>query len=386
MSEEKKKSFGDFGFLPDIMESIDAMGFTEPTPIQEQSIPIILNGSDLIGCAQTGTGKTAAFLLPLIHKISKNKSRSGISALVIVPTRELAMQIDQQLQGLAYFSGVTSIAIYGGGDGASWDTQRGAIEKGTDVIIATPGRFIAHLQLGYLKLGGLDTLILDEADRMLDMGFYPDLMQIVGALPQKRQTLMFSATMPPQIRKMANEMLSKPEQVDLAVSKPAEGVLQAIYKVEDIYKLALLQELLEGKELNRILLFSGTKNEVKQLTRSLKEKGHNVAAIHSDLDQKEREQALLDFKTKSIKILVATDIVSRGIDIDNIDLVINYHVPQDAEDYVHRVGRTARAASTGVAITLVNRKDLRRLDKIEKLIEQKIFEIPVPGHITGKRK
>jgi len=382
MNTKDNPSFEDFKLDAPIMEGIDSMGFTNPTPIQELGIPIILRGDDLIGCAQTGTGKTAAFLLPILQKIIQiNEEHRGISAMIIVPTRELAIQIDQHLVGVSYFTNTSSIAVYGGGDGMSWDQQKTALEKGADVIIATPGRLIAHLQMGYLNFQSLKFLVLDEADRMLDMGFYTDIIQIVKSLPKKRQTLMFSATMPKEIRNLANELLTHPQQIDLAVSKPPQGVLQAIYKVEDSKKIELILELLVGKELSRVLLFSSTKSDVKSLARTLGNKKLSVTAIHSDLTQKEREKALLDFKSGKIHILVATDIVSRGIDIDNIDLVINYHVPQDAEDYVHRVGRTARAKATGVALTFVNKKESYRLKKIENLIEEKIFEIQVPKNI-----
>ncbi len=382
MESQKISNFNDFELDASIMEGIESMGFTTPTPIQELGIPIILRGDDLIGCAQTGTGKTAAFLLPMLQKIiSFEGQQKGVSAMIIVPTRELATQIDQQFLGLSYFTNISSIAVYGGGDGMSWDQQKNALEKGADIIIATPGRLIAHLQMGYLNFQNLKFLVLDEADRMLDMGFHADIIQIVKSLPEKRQTLMFSATMPRAIRNMAKELLNHPEQIDLAVSKPPQGVLQAVYKIEDSRKVDLILDLLVGKELNKVLLFSSTKSDVKKLARTLGNKKLSVSAIHSDLTQKEREQALLDFKNENINILVATDIVSRGIDIDNIDLVINYHVPQDAEDYVHRVGRTARAKATGVAITLVNKKEIYRLKKIENLIEQNIFEIQVPKHI-----
>lgn len=382
MNTKKNPSFEDFNLDAPIMEGIDSMGFTTPTPIQELGIPIILRGDDLIGCAQTGTGKTAAFLLPMLQKIIQIKEEQrGVSAMIIVPTRELAIQIDQQLVGVSYFANTSSIAVYGGGDGMSWDQQKNALEKGADIIIATPGRLIAHLQMGYLNFQSLKFLVLDEADRMLDMGFHADIIQIVKSLPSKRQTLMFSATMPREIRNLAKELLTNPQQIDLAVSKPPQGVLQAIYKVEDSKKVELILDLLVGKELNKVLLFSSTKSDVKRLARTLGNKKLSVAAIHSDLTQNEREKALLDFKSGKINILVATDIVSRGIDIDNIDLVINYHVPQDAEDYVHRVGRTARAKATGVALTFVNKKESYRLKKIENLIEEKIFEIQVPKHI-----
>ena len=384
MTEKENKnisSFRDFQLDESILESLDAMGFNEPTPIQEKGIPIILQEKDLIGCAQTGTGKTAAFLLPITQNIliDKDKGRDGkINTLIIVPTRELAVQIDQQLQGLSYFTGISSLAVYGGGDGMSWDQQRNALEQGADIIVATPGRLIAHLQMGYLDFSGLKHLVLDEADRMLDMGFYGDIIKVVNELPGERQTLLFSATMPREIRKLATKLLNHPEEINLAVAKPAEGILQAIYKVEDGLKTKLIKELLKEKDLQRVLIFASTKSAVKNLARELKNEGLSVAAIHSDLEQKEREQVLLNFKSAKTSILVATDIVSRGIDIDNIDLVINYHVPMDAEDYVHRVGRTARAKSTGVAITFVNRKDSRNLMKIERLIGNKIFEIKVP--------
>ena len=382
MNNNTPSSFEDFKLDAPIMDGIDSMGFTTPTPIQELGIPIILRGDDLIGCAQTGTGKTAAFLLPILQKIIRIKEEHrGVSAIIIVPTRELAIQIDQQLVGVSYFTNTSSIAVYGGGDGMSWDQQKNALENGADIIIATPGRLIAHLQMGYLNFQSLKFLVLDEADRMLDMGFHADIIQIVKSLPAKRQTLMFSATMPGEIRNLANELLTNPQQIDLAVSKPPQGVLQAIYKVEDSKKIELILDLLVGKELNKVLLFSSTKSDVKRLSRTLGNKKLSVTAIHSDLTQKEREKALLDFKSGKIHILVATDIVSRGIDIDNIDLVINYHVPQDAEDYVHRVGRTARAKATGVALTFVNKKESYRLKKIEKLIKEKIFEIQVPKHI-----
>jgi len=381
-TKQKEIRFSDFQLDESIMEGLDSMGYYEPTPIQEKGIPIILQKKDLIGCAQTGTGKTAAFLLPIIQNIINEKeSGKGINTLIIVPTRELAVQIDQHLQGLSYFTGTSSLAVYGGGDGMSWDQQRNAFEQGADIIVATPGRLIAHLQMGYLKFDKLKHLVLDEADRMLDMGFYDDIIKIVTELPKKRQTLLFSATMPTEIRKLANSLLQDPEEIKLAIAKPAEGILQAIYKVEDKFKTKLIKELLKEKNLSRVLIFASTKSSVKILARELKNEGMPVAAIHSDLIQSEREQVLLNFKSAHTNILVATDIVSRGIDIDNIDLVINYHVPMDAEDYVHRVGRTARAKSTGVALTFVNRKDNRNLMKIEKLIGNKIFEIKVPGTV-----
>lgn len=372
-------TFSDFGFDQSILEGISSMGYTTPTPIQEQGIPVILQNQDLIGCAQTGTGKTAAYLLPVMQHILHTPGREkGTSTLILVPTRELALQIDQQMQGMAYFTGVSSIPVYGGGDGSSWDQQKNAFSQGADTIIATPGRLIAHIQLGYVNLTNLKHLILDEADRMLDMGFHADIIHIVEQLNPNRQTLLFSATMPPGIRKLASELLKDPVQIDLAVSKPAEGVLQAVYHVEDPLKLPLLKSLLREKNLDRILIFASTKSQVKQLHKSLYHLVYKVEAIHSDLQQKEREQVLLNFKNAKTNILVATDIVSRGIDIENIDLVINYHVPQDAEDYVHRVGRTARAKASGVALTFVNHLEKGKLRRIEQLIESKIFVLPVP--------
>ncbi|MDX2442644.1 MAG: DEAD/DEAH box helicase [Bacteroidales bacterium] len=381
-NEQKNKEFTDFDLGEPIIEGLESMGFIEPTPIQILSIPIILENKDLIGCAQTGTGKTGAFLLPILQKILEEKNNNlEINTLILVPTRELAIQIDQQLQGFSYFSGVSSVAIYGGTDGVTWEQQKNALNSGTDIITATPGRLIAHLQMGYLNLSKLKHLVLDEADRMLDMGFHADIIQIVNELPKNRQTLLFSATMPPKIRKLANKLLKNPEEVNLAIAKPAEGVLQAIYKVEDNGKQDLLVDLIEGKDLTRVLIFSSTKSNVKQLAQKLRKLKLPVEAIHSDLEQKERVQVLLNFKSGKTGILVATDIVSRGIDIDNIDLIINYNVPRDPEDYVHRVGRTARAKSTGVAITFVNRKEMRSLKKIEELIEEKIFAIPLPQNL-----
>jgi superfamily II DNA/RNA helicase len=383
MSEDvstKPVTFQDFKLELSLYEGIETMGYSEPTPIQSMAIPVILENRDLIGCAQTGTGKTAAFVIPIIHRIIQAKeAKKGINTLVIVPTRELALQIDQQISGLGYFTNISSTAVYGGGDGLSWDQQKKALSSGADIIIATPGRLIAHLQMKYLNFQHIQHLVLDEADRMLDMGFYGDIIKIVSALPEKRQTMMFSATMPTEIRKLAGKLLHQPTEINLALAKPAEGILQAIYKVKDQQKLDLLLNLLKGKDLTRILLFSTTKKDVKSLHKSLVSASMVAEAIHSDLEQKEREAVLLRFKSGHTKILVATDIVSRGIDIDNIDLVINYNVPQDAEDYVHRVGRTARAKSTGVAITFVNPTERGRLERIEKLIGYRIYEIAKPN-------
>ena len=376
-------SFKDFEFVPELNEALDFMGFKEPTPIQVDAIPIIIDNKDLIACAQTGTGKTAAFLLPVLHKLASNPDRPHqINTLIIAPTRELALQIDQQIEAFAYFLGVSSLPVYGGGSGNTWDQQKKALTKGADIIVATPGRFIAHLNLGYVDLSHVQHFILDEADRMLDMGFFDDIMQVVRKLPQKRQNLLFSATMPSKIRQLSNKILVKPESINIALSKPAEGVLQAAYMVYDKQKIQLIKYLLSGKtNYPSVLIFTSTRRMVREITANLKSSGFNVGAISSDLEQKERELALKEFKSKQWQILVATDILARGIDIKEISLVINYDVPQDAEDYVHRIGRTARADSTGVAITFISDHDQRKFQNIERLIETEVSKINPPPEI-----
>lgn len=359
------------------------MGFEKPTPIQELAIPIILGNKDLIACAQTGTGKTAAFLIPIVNDILQHPD-GGTNALIIVPTRELTVQIDQQLQGLGYFASISSRAVYGGGDGAGWELEKAALTMGCDVIIATPGKLIQHLVMGYVKLDQLKHFILDEADRMLDMGFFEDIMRIIEYLPAKRQSLLFSATMPPKIRDMAKKILHKPAEINLALSKPAEGVIQAAYLVYDADKPALIRSLLIGKNLQSILIFASTKVSVKQLEKTLSGiPGFTVKAMHSDLDQQQREFTLNGFKNRQFEILVATDILSRGIDIDKIDLVVNYNVPMDAEDYVHRVGRTARADESGLAITLINHKEAEAFMRIEKLIGYDVYKLKLPAEIPS---
>jgi ATP-dependent RNA helicase RhlE len=374
--------FSDFNFEPSLQEGLDSMGFETPTPIQEQAIPIILSNKDLIACAQTGTGKTAAFVLPILNKLAK-KDTNSTNTLIIVPTRELALQIDQALQGFSYFTSVSSIAIYGGSDGSVFETERRALTQGANVIIATPGRLMAHLNMGYVKLDDLEHLILDEADRMLDMGFVDDIIKITTYLPKKRQTLMFSATMPPKIRTLATKLLHEPEQVSISISKPAAGVIQGAYLTYDAQKNNLIKSLLHGKEkeLSSVIIFLSTKQKVKELDRDLQKAGIKAKAIHSDLEQSEREQVLRDFRSKKTQILVATDILSRGIDIEDISLVINYDVPGDAEDYIHRIGRTARAASTGVALTFINEYDQQKFFQIETLIGAEVKKIPMPEHL-----
>ncbi|MEM9824178.1 MAG: DEAD/DEAH box helicase [Bacteroidota bacterium] len=376
-------SFTDFNFAPSIHEALEVMGFEEATPIQQQAIPKILEHKDLIACAQTGTGKTAAFLLPILNKLALKPDRPNrINTLVIAPTRELALQIDQQVEGFGYFVGVSSLPVYGGGNSNSWDQQKKALTKGADIIIATPGRFIAHLNMGYVNLDHIQHLVLDEADRMLDMGFYDDIMTIVNKLPRKRQTLLFSATMPPKIRTLSKTILHKPDQISLAISKPADGVLQAAYLTYDNQKIPLIKYLLNGKtNYPSIIIFSSTKKMVREITQALRRTKFTVESISSDLEQKERETALLKFKSKQTQIVVATDILARGIDIKDISLVINYDVPQDAEDYVHRIGRTARAATTGVALTFINPKDQNRFKGIEDLIEMEVQKVPLPPEL-----
>lgn len=359
------------------------MGFETPTPIQEQAIPIIMANHDIIACAQTGTGKTGAFLLPILDKLAANKTETNyINTLVIAPTRELAQQIDQQVEGFGYFLGVSSLPVYGGGDSSSWDQQKKALSDGADIIVATPGRLIAHMNLGYVDFSHLEHLILDEADRMLDMGFHDDIMKIVNQLPKKRQTLLFSATMPPKIRQLAKKLLHNPKQLNIAISKPAEGVLQGAYMVYEDQKIKLIEQLLSGKKnYPSILIFASTKKKVREINQSLRQKKFSSAEISSDLDQLERELALQKFKSRETQILVATDILARGIDIKEISLVINYEVPHDAEDYVHRIGRTARADATGVALTLISDKDQRRFQQIEELIGTSIMKIPNPPEV-----
>lgn len=370
--------FEDFNFTWSVLDGIEAIGFETATPIQEQAIPVIQEGKDLIGVAQTGTGKTAAFLLPIFDRIIKEDYRD-ISTLILAPTRELAMQIDRQIEGLAYFVDISSIAVYGGNDSKAWSAQKRAFEQGADIIVATPGRLLSHLTFEYVNLSTIKHLILDEADKMLDMGFYDDIKRIITFLGKERQTLLFSATMPDKIKKLSKEILTNPEKISFSVSKPAEGVLQAAYVVYDKQKNDLIAHLLDGKkELVNILIFASTKKACKELYKDLNRKGLSVKEIHSDLDQKERSEVLLAYKNQHFQILVATDVLSRGIDIDTIELVINYDIPGDAEDYVHRIGRTARAANEGVAISLINPKDQSRFAEIEKLIETEVYKLPLP--------
>jgi len=344
-------------------------------------MPHILAGKDVIGCAQTGTGKTAAFVLPILHKITVEKLSGTFNTLIICPTRELAKQIDQQVEGLSYYVPVSSFPIYGGSTGSEFIRQKNAITQGTEIIVGTPGKLKAHLNLGYVKTDQIKHLILDEADRMLDMGFFEDIISIINHLPKVRQTLLFSATMPNDIRKLAQQILVDPISVTIAISKIASGVDQSIYRCYNTQKDRLLTKILSEKDWNSVIVFCSTKKAVKELFQKLRKKDLSVEMIQSDMEQVERERIMLDFRNRTCKILVATDVVSRGIDVTNIEMVINHSVPQDAEDYVHRVGRTARAETTGIAITLVNPDDNRRLEKIEKLIGLKLPAKELPEEL-----
>jgi ATP-dependent RNA helicase RhlE len=370
-------TFHDFNFNENLLEGVLSMGFTTPTPIQAMAIPAILQGDDLIACAQTGTGKTGAFLLPVLNLITQNHEEKT-TVLILTPTRELAQQIDQQVEGLAYFTGISSIAVFGGGDGIVYEQQRRGIQNNVNIIIATPGRLIAHLTSGVLKLNHIKHLILDEADRMLDMGFSDDIMRIVSYLPKERQTLLFSATMPGRIRNMAKAVLHNPQQINIAISQPAVGIDQQVYMVNDHQKSGLMQLLLKDNAYPSAIIFASTKDKVKEVYKQLKAAHIKINAFHSDLEQNEREDILLKFKNKQVPIIIGTDALSRGIDVEGIDLVVNYDVPSDPEDYIHRIGRTARAETTGTAITFVNDRDQRKLKNIEEMIEREVRRIPLP--------
>lgn len=372
-------NFTEFNFDPRLMEGIEASGYEDATPVQEKVIPFVLEGRDVIASAQTGTGKTAAFLLPLINKIlTSSHDQHTINALVIVPTRELAIQIAQHLEGLSYFTNVSSIAVYGGGDGNAFVQEKKALSMGADVVVCTPGKMMAHIKMGYVKLDGLKYLVLDEADRMLDMGFYDDIMFIIKHLPAQRQNLLFSATMPHKIREMARKILHQPEEINISISKPPEKIIQQAFMVYDAQKIPLIVYLLKQKNFKSVLIFCSSKLSVKQLTRDLKRNQIHADEIHSDLEQDKREEVLIHYKSGRLPVLVATDILSRGIDIDNIDLVINFDVPHDGEDYVHRIGRTARAAAEGTAYTLISVKEQRKFAVIEKLLGKEVPKAVVP--------
>ena len=371
-------TFEDFNFNDQVLDGLQSMGYITPTPIQEQTIPIIMQKKDLIACAQTGTGKTAAFVLPLLHNLTSTAPRAekAIRCLIIGPTRELAIQIDQQIEGFSYFCPVSATCIYGGNDSQLWEKQKTALTTGAEIVIGTPGRLMAHMNFNYVDLQHVECLILDEADRMLEMGFIDDILKIITFLPKDRQTLMFSATMPSKIRTLARTIQNHPVQIDIAVSKPNDNITQAVYMAEERQKNEIIKSLLAGKTMENAIIFTSTKRTAKELEKELSQIGFAVKSIHSDLEQKEREDALREFKNGRLQMLVATDILSRGIDINALSLVINYDVPHDPEDYIHRIGRTARADNNGVALTFVNRKDMQKFERIEKFLGKTIYRVP----------
>ena len=374
--------FSELNLEESVLQALEAMRFEECTPVQEHTIPIILEGKDLIGVAQTGTGKTAAYLLPILNQLSKGGyPEDAINCIIMAPTRELAQQIDQQMEGFSYFMPASSVAVYGGNDGIRFEQEKKGLTLGAEVVIATPGRLISHLSLGYVDLSKVSFFILDEADRMLDMGFADDIMQIVKYLPKERQTIMFSATMPVKIQQLAKTILKNPEEIKLAVSKPAEKIIQTAYICYENQKLGIIQSLFQDQTPERVIIFASSKMKVKEVTQAFRRMKLNVGEMHSDLEQAQRDQIMHDFKSGKINILIATDIVSRGIDIDDIRLVINYDVPHDSEDYVHRIGRTARANNDGVAITFVSEKEQGNFKNIEKFLDRDIYKIPVPEEL-----
>ena len=375
--------FYDLDLNYDVLDALDDMNFTETTPIQEHAIPPILNGRDIIGVAQTGTGKTAAYLLPILSMLSDGGyPEDAINCVIMSPTRELAQQIDQAMQGFSYYlKDISSVAVYGGNDGIRYEQEKRGFEHGASIIIATPGRLISHISLGNIDLSRVSFFILDEADRMLDMGFSEDIMQIEKQLPKNRQTIMFSATMPDKIVELAKTILHNPVEIKLAVSKPADKIHQSAFICYEAQKLNIVKSLFKQRAPHRVIIFAGSKLKVKDLNLALKRDGFNVGAMHSDLLQSERDEVMYKFKSNQIDILVATDIVARGIDIDDIQLVINFDVPHDAEDYVHRIGRTARAGAEGAAITLVSEKDQPEFLKIERFLGKEVEKREIPREL-----
>ena len=366
-----------------VLDGLDAMNFLETTPVQELTIPVILEGKDIIACAQTGTGKTAAYVLPVINELSKGlhpaNAINAINAIIMAPTRELAQQIDQQIEGFTYFVPVSAVAVYGGTDGIAWEQQKRGMEMGADIVIATPGRLLSHIKLGTVDLSQVSFFVLDEADRMLDMGFYDDIMQVYKLLPATCQTIMFSATMPPKIRTLAQTILKNPEEVKIAISRPPETIMQTAYVCYDMQKLRILEDLFSKSRPQRVIIFSSSKMKVKELASTLKRMKFNVAAMHSDLEQSQREEVMKEFKNGRIDILVATDVVSRGIDINDIKLVINFDIPHDPEDYVHRIGRTGRAEASGDAFTIMTADELDFAAAVENFIGKPIERKKLDG-------
>ena len=379
--------FDELGLHEGIMEGIETMNFKEMTPVQEQTIPIILEGKDLIACAQTGTGKTAAYTLPLLDRLlHEGNPDNVVKSLIVVPTRELAQQIDIQFQGFSYFLPLSTTVVYGGGDGIGWSQQKQGMIMGSDIVIATPGRLLAHIQNSGVDLSHVRYFVLDEADRMLDMGFFDDIMKIVAELPAQRQTVMFSATLPPKIRQLAKQILRDPSEVNIAISKPNEAISQVAYVCYENQKIGIIRELFARPSGTKTIIFSSSVSKTKEPgAHAEANEVSNVGAMHSDLEQEQREAVMLDFRNGKIDILVATDIVARGIDIEDIGTVINYDVPHDPEDYIHRIGRTARASATGTGITFVSEQEQDKFQRIEKFIEREIENCRFPnGSAKGR--
>jgi ATP-dependent RNA helicase RhlE len=375
MSSEE--NFSSLGLNEDLIQGIDSMGIQKPTPIQRESIPHILQGKDVLGIAQTGTGKTAAFLLPVIHSIIQETNRTSVSALIVVPTRELATQIDQAISAYGYFTDISSMPIYGGSDGKVFTQEKHALTTGTDIIVATPGRLNMHINLGYVDFSKLKFLILDEADRMLDMGFQPDIQRIIAQTPGNRQGLLFSATMPDTIFSLSRGFLNDPITINIALSKPPANVSQGAFVVFPNQKIPILVDYLFERKEKSTIVFSSTKSGVINIHSALRKKGIHALMMSSDLEQNEREHSLNEFRNRKCAVLVATDVVSRGIDIKGIDCVVNFDVPGDAEDYVHRIGRTGRADAFGEAVTFVSPEDQVKFKKIEMLIQQDVEKLVV---------
>lgn len=374
--------FDEFDFEDEVLDALDAMRFEKCTPIQEQTLQPLMDGRDLIGVAQTGTGKTAAYLLPVLNRLCRGGyPEDAINCVVMAPTRELAQQIDRQLEGFTYFMNVSSVAVYGGNDGQRYEQELRGMSKGADIIVATPGRLISHINLGNIDLSKVSFFILDEADRMLDMGFYSDIMTIAKQLPKERQTMLFSATMPEEIRRLASEILNDPLQITLALAKPAEGITQQAYVCYEGQKMGIINKIFDTESSERVILFASRKTKVKEIARAIRKHGFNVGEMHSDLTQSERDEIMFQYKSRKIDMIVATDILARGIDIDDIRIVINYDVPRDCDDYIHRIGRTARAGSKGRAITFVSEEDQEFFGRIEAFIEQEVPKLEVPEEL-----
>ncbi len=374
--------FDELDFEDEVLDALDAMNFVECTPIQEQTLEPLMEGRDLIGVAQTGTGKTAAYLLPVLNRLCRGGyPEDAINCVIMAPTRELAQQIDQQLEGFTYFMKISSIAVYGGNDGQRYEQELRGMSRGADIIVATPGRLISHINLGKIDLSKVSFFILDEADRMLDMGFCNDIMTIAKQLPKERQTMLFSATMPEEIRRLAKELLNDPVQITLALAKPAEGITQQAFVCHERQKMGIINKIFETESSERVILFASRKTKVKEIAREIRRHGFNVGEMHSDLTQGERDEIMFQYKSRKIDMIVATDILARGIDIDDIRIVINYDVPRDCDDYIHRIGRTARAGSKGRAITFVSIEDQEYFKRIEEFIEQDVTKMEIPAEL-----